>query len=126
LGCGRLGEPAQQLRVELASSAGAVMVDVDIDTGLSRPLEGGQALQWLPIRKADDLVISLEDEPIVGGAEPIDARSHLISGRDVDFPTDRCVLDVRAINRHTRSRILRGSGTRAAAAARLHANSLTP
>ena len=46
-----LGEPAQQLRVELASSAGAVMVDVDIDTGLSRPLEGGQALQWLPIAK---------------------------------------------------------------------------
>ena len=65
-----LGEPAQQLRVELASSAGAVMVDVDIDTGLSRPLEGGQALQWLPIRKADDLVISLEDEPIVGARSP--------------------------------------------------------
>jgi hypothetical protein len=44
-----LGEPAQQLRVELASSAGAVMVDVDIDTGLSPRLEGGQA--WLPYAK---------------------------------------------------------------------------
>jgi hypothetical protein len=65
-----LGEPAQQLRVELASSAGAVMVVVHIDTGLSRPLEGNQTLQWLPIRKADDLVTSLEYEPFVGGAEP--------------------------------------------------------
>ena len=55
-----LGEPAQQLRVELTSCAGAVMVDVDIDTGLSRPLEGSQALQWLPIRNADDLIIPLK------------------------------------------------------------------
>jgi hypothetical protein len=69
-------------------------------------LEGGQALQWLPIRKADDLVISLEDEPIVGGAKPTDARSHLISGRDVDFPTDRCVLDVGAVNRQACTGIL--------------------
>jgi hypothetical protein len=30
-----LGEPAQQLRVQLATSAGAVMLNVDIDTGLS-------------------------------------------------------------------------------------------
>ena len=71
------GETAQQLRIELASSARAVMVDVDIDTGLSRPLESNQTLQWLPIRKANDLSVSLEDEPLVGGAEPIDARSHL-------------------------------------------------
>jgi hypothetical protein len=61
-----------------------MMVDVDIDTGLGRPLEGGQALQWLPIRKADDLIISLEDEPFVGGTKPIDARSHFGNGRDVD------------------------------------------
>ena len=106
-----LGEPAQQLSVELASCAGAVMVDVDIDTGLSRPLEGSQALQWLPIRKADDLIISLEDEPFVGGAEPIDARSHLISGRDFDLPTDRRVLDVGAVNRQARSGILCRSRT---------------
>jgi hypothetical protein len=46
-----LGEPAQQLRVELASSASAVMVDVDIDTGLGRPLEGSQALQRCPYAK---------------------------------------------------------------------------
>jgi hypothetical protein len=101
-----LGEPAQQLRAELASCAGAVTVDVDIDTGLSRPLEGSQALQWLPIREADDLIISLEDEPFVGGTKPIDARSHFGNGRDVDFPTDRCVLDVGAVNRQERSGIL--------------------
>jgi hypothetical protein len=53
-----LGKPQQQLRVELASSAGAVMVVVHIDTGLSRPLEGNQTLQRLPIGKADDLVTS--------------------------------------------------------------------
>jgi hypothetical protein len=100
-----LGEPAQQSRLELASSAGAMMVDVDIDTGLGRPLEGGQALQWLPIRKADDPINSLEDEPFVGSAEPTDARSHLSSGRDVDFPTDRCVLDEGAVNRQARSGI---------------------
>jgi hypothetical protein len=47
--------------------------------------------------QADDLVILLEDEPIVGGAEPIDARSHLVNGRDIDFPTDRRVLDVGAV-----------------------------
>jgi hypothetical protein len=58
------------------------------------------------VRKADDLVILLEDEPIVGGAEPIDARSHLVNGRDVDFPTDGCVLDVGAVNRQARSGIL--------------------
>jgi hypothetical protein len=101
-----LGEPAQQLRVELASSAGAVMVVVHIDTGLSRPLERNQTLQWLPISKADDLVTSLEYEPFVGGAEPTDARSHLTNGRDVDFPTDRCVLDVGTVNRQARSGIL--------------------
>jgi hypothetical protein len=82
-----LGEPSQQLRVELASSASAVMVDVDIDTGLGRPLEGSQALQRLPTRKTDALIISLEDEPFVGGAKPIDTRSHVGNGRDVDFPT---------------------------------------
>jgi hypothetical protein len=80
-----LGEPPQQLHVELASYAGAVMVAVDIATGLSRPLESGHALQSLPIRKADDLFISLEYEPFVGGAEPIDARSHLIESRDVEL-----------------------------------------
>jgi hypothetical protein len=49
---------------------------VDVDAGLSRPLEGSQPLHWLPIRKADDLIISFEDEPFVGGAEPVDARRH--------------------------------------------------
>jgi hypothetical protein len=94
-----LGEPAQQLRVELASSASAVMVDVDIDTGLGRPLEGGQALQRLPIRKTDDLIIPLEDEQFVCGAKHIDARSHFGNGRDVDFPTDRCGLHKGAVDR---------------------------
>jgi hypothetical protein len=45
------------------------MVGIDIDTGLSRPLEGRELLQWLAIRNANDLSISLEDEPLVGGAE---------------------------------------------------------
>jgi hypothetical protein len=46
------------------------MVDVDIGTSLGRPLEGSQALQRLPIRKTDDLIIPLEDEQFVGGAGP--------------------------------------------------------
>jgi hypothetical protein len=91
---GTLGEAPQQLCVELAS--GAVMVDVDADTGLSRPLEGCQALQWLPIRQANDLSVSLEYEPLVGGAEPTDARRRLTHGRYVDFPADCRVLDVGA------------------------------
>jgi len=101
-----LGKPPQHLRVELASCAVAVMAVVHIDTGLSRPLEGNQTLQWLPIRKADDLVTSLEDEPFVGGAKPIDARSHLTNGRDVDLPTDGGVLDVGTVNRQACGGIL--------------------
>jgi hypothetical protein len=42
----------------------------------------------------------------VGGAEPIDARSHLTNGWDVDLPTDGGVLDVGAVNRQARSGIL--------------------
>jgi hypothetical protein len=38
-------------------------------------MEGGQAFRWLPIREADDLIISLEDEPFLGGAERTDASS---------------------------------------------------
>jgi hypothetical protein len=68
------------LRVELASCAGAVIIDVDVDTGLGRPLEGSQALHRLPIRKADDPIVSLEDEPFVGGAKPTGARSHFGDG----------------------------------------------
>jgi hypothetical protein len=86
-----LGEPAQKLRVELASSAGAGDGRCR-HTGLGRPLEGGQAPRWLPTREADDLIISLEDEPFLGGAERTDAGSDLTKGRDVDFPTDGCVL----------------------------------
>jgi len=69
-------------------------------------LEGGQALQWLPMREADDLIISLEDEPFLGGAERTDAGSDLTNGRDVDVPTDGCVLDAGALNRQARSGIL--------------------
>jgi hypothetical protein len=57
------------------------------------------------MREADDLIITFEDEPFVGATEPIDARSHLVNGRDVDFPTDRRVLDAGAVNRHARSGI---------------------
>jgi hypothetical protein len=80
-----VGEPSQQLRVQLATSAGAVTLNVDIDTGLSGPLERSKAL--------------LEYEPFVGGVEPSDARSHLTNGRDVDFPTDGGVQDAGAVAR---------------------------
>jgi hypothetical protein len=82
-------------------------------------LEGGRALQWLPIREADDLIISLVDEPLLGGGERADAGSDLTKGRDVDFPTDGCVLDVGAVNRQARSGILCCSRSRVTA--RLHA-----
>jgi hypothetical protein len=49
-------------------------------------LEGGQALQWLPVGEADDLIITFEDEPFVGATEPIDARSHLVNGSGRRFP----------------------------------------
>jgi hypothetical protein len=35
------------------------------------------------MRKTDDLISSLEDEPFVGGAKPMAARSHVGNGRDV-------------------------------------------
>ena len=43
-------------------------------------------------------------------------RSHLAYVRDVDLPTDRCVLDIGTVNRQTRSGILRRSRTHATAA----------
>src|ERR1700744_3905351 len=98
------------------------MVDVDIDTGFSRPLEGSQTLQWLPVCEAGDPTIAFQDEPFMGFAEPGDTRSHLTYGRDLDFPTDRRVLDIGAVDRDTGVRIL--WGRRAHQAARLHANIL--
>jgi hypothetical protein len=77
-----LGEPAQQLRVDLASSASAVMVEDDIDTSLGRPLEGSQALQRLPICKTDDLIVSLEDEQFV---ERHACRRHIVARWLIDF-----------------------------------------
>src|SRR6516162_10917550 len=96
------------------------MVDVDVDTGFSRPLEGSQTLQWLPVCEADDLIIAFQDEPFMGFAEPGDTRSHLTCGRDLDFPTDRRVLDIGAVNRNAGGRILWGRRTHQADA-RLHA-----
>jgi hypothetical protein len=118
-----LGESAQQLRVQFAAAAGAVMVDVDIDTGLSRPLEGTQALQRLSVGEADDLILAFQDEPFVGGAQSGDTRSHLLYRRHFDFPTDGRVLDVGAVNRHAGARILEDSLTHNAAN-HLHASSL--
>jgi hypothetical protein len=46
-----LGEPAQQPRVELASSAGAVMGNVDIYTGFGRPLEAANRFSGCPYAK---------------------------------------------------------------------------
>jgi hypothetical protein len=75
-------------------------------TSLGRPLEGGQALQSPPIREADDLIISFEDEPFLGDAERTDAGSDLTKGRDVDVPTEGCVLDAGAPDRQARGGIL--------------------
>ena len=52
------------------------------------------------------MIISLEDEPFLGDAERTDAGSDLTKGRDVDVPTDGCVLDAGALNRQARSGIL--------------------
>src|ERR1700722_1488009 len=99
------------------------MVDVDVDTGLSRPFEGSQTLQWLPVCEADDLIIAFQDQPFMGFAQPGDTRGHLAHGRDLDFPTDRRVLDIRAVDRDTGVRILWGCRTHHADA-RLHASIL--
>ena len=107
------GESAQQLSIEFASSAGAVMADVHIDTGLNGPLEGSQALEWLAVRESDDLLFKLEDKPFVGGAETGDTSGHLGYRWDVNFPADRGVLDVGAVNRSAGSGILCRSRTHA-------------
>ena len=67
--------------------------------------EPSRQLQRLPMRKTDDLTISLEDEPFVGGAKPINTRSHVGDGRDVDSPTDHCGLDIGAVDRQARGGI---------------------
>src|ERR1700757_2513795 len=101
------------------------MVDGDVDTGFSRPLEGSQTLQRLPVREADDPIIAFQDEPFMGFSEPGDARGHLAYGRDFDFPTDCRVLDVGAVNLNAGRRILWGRRTHQADA-RLHAPILPP
>jgi hypothetical protein len=58
------------LRVELRAAASAVIVGVSTDPGLSRPPECRQPLQRLCVSEADDLIITFEDEPFVGDAEP--------------------------------------------------------
>jgi hypothetical protein len=99
-----LGEPAQGLRVEVASSAGAAMGDVDMPVPVAR-WTAARRFSGCPC-KTDDLIVSLEDEPVLGGAEPhrCGQRSHQRSG--VDFATDGCVLQVGAANRQARGAIL--------------------
>src|SRR5208283_4008006 len=106
-----LGEPTQQSRVQLAATAGTVMIDVDIDAGLGRPLVGSQAIECVSVGEADDPITAFEDEPFVGVAGGGDARSHLSYGRDFDFPTDRRVQDIRAVNGNAGGRIVWGSRT---------------
>jgi hypothetical protein len=77
-----LGELAQQLRVERASSAGAVTGDVGISVSVA------------------------QGESSLSGAGRTDAVDDLTRGRGLDFPTDGCVLDVGAVNRQARSGIL--------------------
>jgi hypothetical protein len=78
-----LGEPAQQ---ELRVCGRVLRRRGDgrcRHAGLGRPLEGGQALQWLPIREADNLIVSLEDGRVLGGVERhrCGQRSRQRSGR---------------------------------------------
>src|SRR5271154_3601763 len=54
----------------------------------------------MPIRKAKDRSVALEDEPLVGGAEAVDARRHLSNGRDVDLPADRRGQNIRHASRY--------------------------
>src|ERR1700757_2828154 len=99
------------------------MVEVDVDSGLNSPLEGRQTLQWLPVREADDPLIAFQDEPFVGFAQPGDTRGHLGYGRDLDFTTDRRVLDIGAVDPGAGGRIRWGRRTHRADA-RLHASIL--
>src|ERR1700744_855947 len=55
------GECAPQVHIQRGSCATAVLVGVNVDAGFSRPLEAGQALQRLPVGKADDLAVALQD-----------------------------------------------------------------
>ena len=48
-----IDEPPQQFGVERCSATGAVMAGIDVDAGLSRPLQGGQPLERLCVREAE-------------------------------------------------------------------------
>ncbi len=63
-----LGEPVQQLPVEFAAAADTLMVDGDIDTGLSRPLVGSPGIECVRGGVAEDLIVTFEDEPFVSVA----------------------------------------------------------
>ena len=58
------------------------------------------------LESSREQISSLEDEPVLGGAEGTDAGSDLINGRDVDFETDGCVLAVGTVNRQARGGML--------------------
>jgi hypothetical protein len=67
-----LGEPARQLPVELASSAGAVMGDVDIPVSVA---------YWKAAGRFNGCPSSLVDESLLGGGERADAGSDLTTRR---------------------------------------------
>ena len=103
-----------------AAAAGAVMVAAD---GLSRTLEGRQAIKYVAAGEADHMIVMFENNPFVRLLGRGDTRSHFVSARCFDFPTDRRVLDVGAVNRNAGGRVMCGSRTHSAAN-RLHAGSL--
>jgi len=79
-----------------AAAACAVMVAAD---GLSRPLEGRQAIKYVAVGEADHMIVMFENNPFVRLLGRGDTRSHLVYARCFDFPIDRRVLDVGAVNR---------------------------
>jgi hypothetical protein len=94
---------------------GAVILNVDMHTGLSGPLERSRRFSGCR-RKPDDPIISLEDDPFAGGAKPSDARSHLTTvGTSISL-TDGGVQHTGAVDRQARGGILCRSRTHATAA----------
>jgi hypothetical protein len=80
-------ETPQQRRVDLAPPRWCA---VALDTwGSADRCKAASRFGGCLMRKANDLIISFQDEPLVGGEEPVDARGNLSHGRDVDLADRR-------------------------------------
>ena len=94
-----LTEPVEELRVQRAAASAAMLVAGNIESGLDRPPKGRVEIEGVRVRESDCLVAAFEDEPGMSIGRRRDALSHLIGGRDIEFPTHRGVLDVGAVDR---------------------------